>query len=264
MEIKCAVTALAALAQETRLAVFRLLVEAGPEGLCAGDIGARLGVPAATLSFHLSQLANAGLVQSRQQSRFIFYSADFAVMNGIVGFLTENCCGGKPCPPTMTQRTFNILVLCTGNSARSILGEALFNHLGGGRVRAFSAGSKPAGRVNPVALETLERHGISLPDARSKSWDEFAVSGRLTFDFIFTVCDNAANEACPVWPGHPATAHWGIPDPAHVEPMAARRAAFETAYRQLRRRIEAFLALPLETLSREDAIAAARRIHEEH
>lgn len=167
----------------------------------------------------------------------------------------------------MTQRIFNILVLCTGNSARSILGEALFNHLGEGRVRAYSAGSKPGGQVNPVALETLEKHGLAVTDARSKSWDEFnagAVSPGLTFDFIFTVCDNAANEACPVWPGHPATAHWGIPDPAHVEPLEARRAAFETAYRQLKQRVEAFLALPLETLSREEAIAAARRIHEEH
>jgi len=164
----------------------------------------------------------------------------------------------------MTQRIFNVLVLCTGNSARSILGEALFNHLGKGRVRAFSAGSKPAGRVNPVALETLEKHGMVMTDARSKSWDEFAVSGGLTFDFIFTVCDNAANEACPVWPGHPATAHWGIPDPAHVEPIEARREVFETAYRQLKRRVEAFLALPLESMSREEAVAAARRIHEEH
>lgn len=166
----------------------------------------------------------------------------------------------------MTKRTFNVLVLCTGNSARSILGEAIFNHLGKGRLRAFSAGSRPTGRVNPVALDTLEQHGISVQSARSKSWDEFnvgAVSPGLTFDFIFTVCDNAANEACPVWPGHPATAHWGIPDPAHVEPMEARREAFETAYRQLKRRVEAFLALPLETLSREEAIAAARRIHEE-
>ena len=104
MEIRTAVTALCALAQETRLAIFRLLVEAGPEGLCAGDIGARLGVPAATLSFHLAQLANAGLVSARQQSRFIFYSANFEAMNGIVAFLTENCCGGKPCPPTKSKR----------------------------------------------------------------------------------------------------------------------------------------------------------------
>jgi arsenate reductase len=166
----------------------------------------------------------------------------------------------------MTRRTFNILVLCTGNSARSILGEALFNHLGAGRVRAFSAGSRPSGRVNPVALETLQMHGIAVSDVRSKSWDEFkagAVSPGLTFDFIFTVCDNAANEACPVWPGHPATAHWGIPDPAHVEPLEARREAFETAYRQLKRRVEAFLALPLETMSAEEAKAAAKRIHME-
>jgi arsenate reductase len=163
----------------------------------------------------------------------------------------------------MTRRIFNVLVLCTGNSARSILGEALFNHLGQGRVRACSAGSKPGGQVNPVALETLEKHGIAMTDARSKSWDEFAVPGGLTFDFIFTVCDNAANEACPVWPGHPATAHWGIPDPAHVEPMAARRAAFETAYQQLKRRVEAFLALPLETMTAEAAKAAAQAIHAE-
>lgn len=159
--------------------------------------------------------------------------------------------------------TLHILVLCTGNSARSILGEMLFNQLGAGRVQAYSAGSKPAGQVNPVALETLERHGVPCAGARSKSWDEFAAPAAPRFDFIFTVCGNAARETCPVWPGHPATAHWGIDDPAHVEPLEARRAAFETAYRELRRRVEAFLALPLETMSREEAIAAARRIHEE-
>lgn len=159
-------------------------------------------------------------------------------------------------------KTLNVLVLCTGNSARSILGEALFNHLGAGRIRAFSAGSQPSGKVNPVALETLEKHGIPLPEARSKSWDEFAAPGAPQLDFIFTVCASAAGEACPVWPGHPATAHWGIPDPAHVEPMEARRAAFEIAYRQLHARIEAFLALPLETMSAGDVKAAATRIHE--
>jgi arsenate reductase len=152
----------------------------------------------------------------------------------------------------MTQRIFNVLVLCTGNSARSILGEALFNHLGKGRVRAFSAGSKPAGRVNPVALETLEKHGMVMTDARSKSWDEFAVSGGLTFDFIFTVCDNAANEACPVWPGKPATAHWGIPDPA----MSSRWRQAQTSrfYKQLKRR-SAFTAARIQE---REAIACAR------
>jgi arsenate reductase len=166
------------------------------------------------------------------------------------------------------SKTFNVLVLCTGNSARSILGEMLFNHLGRGRIKAFSAGSKPGGVVNPVALETLAKHGVPSDGARSKSWDEFgptaaqyAVSPAPTFDFIFTVCGNAANEVCPAWPGHPTTAHWGIPDPAHVEPIEARRDAFEEAYQSLHKRITGFLALPLETLNREEILAAARRIH---
>ena len=163
----------------------------------------------------------------------------------------------------MSPRPFHVLVLCTGNSARSILGEALFNHWGAGRIRAFSAGSKPAGRVNPVALETLEKHGIPMPDARSKSWDEFAAPGAPPIDFIFTVCGNAANETCPVWPGHPTTAHWGIDDPAHVEPLAARWAAFEKAYCELERRVRAFLALPLEAMRPEQINAAARAIHAE-
>ena len=163
----------------------------------------------------------------------------------------------------MTSKTINVLVLCTGNSARSILAEALFNHLGGGRFKAYSAGSQPSGTVNPVALETLDRHGVPLPEARSKSWDEFAAPGAPHMDFIFTVCASAAGEACPIWPGHPSTAHWGIADPAHVEPLAARREAFATAYRQLARRIGAFVALPLETLSAQEVAAAARRIHEE-
>lgn len=157
----------------------------------------------------------------------------------------------------------NVLVLCTGNSARSILGEMLFNHLGQGRIKAYSAGSKPGGVVNPVAIETLERHGIPCVGARSKSWDEFGTPGAPDIDFIFTVCSNAASEPCPIWPGHPTTAHWAIPDPAHVEPMAARRAAFEDAYQSLHRRISAFLALPLETLPRDEIVAAARRIHED-
>ena len=163
----------------------------------------------------------------------------------------------------MKQTPFNVLVLCTGNSARSILAEALFNHLGGGRFKAYSAGSQPSGTVNPVALETLDRHGVPLPEARSKSWDEFAAPDAPHMDFIFTVCASAAGEACPIWPGHPTTAHWGIADPAHVEPLAARREAFATAYRQLARRIGAFVTLPLETLSAQEVAAAARRIHEE-
>ena len=160
-------------------------------------------------------------------------------------------------------KAINVLVLCTGNSARSILGEALFNHLGAGRVRAYSAGSQPSGKVNPVALETLEKHGVPLPpDVRSKSWDEFAAPGAPQIDYIFTVCASAAGEICPIWPGHPTTAHWGIADPAHVEPMEARREAFEVAYQALEKRIKAFLVLDLATMSAKDVATAARLIHE--
>ena len=161
------------------------------------------------------------------------------------------------------MKVFNVLVLCTGNSARSILGEALFNHLGHGRIHAFSAGSQPSGTVNPVAMETLEKHGVPLPEARSKSWEEFAAPGAPSLDFIFTVCASAAGEACPIWPGHPATAHWGIADPAHVEPLAARQAAFETAFTELEQRISAFLKLPLETMSTAAVVEAAKQIHTE-
>lgn len=163
----------------------------------------------------------------------------------------------------MNRKPFNVLVLCTGNSARSILGEALFNHLGGGRIRAFSAGSRPTGTVNPLALETLAKHGIPLPEARSKSWDEFVGGDAAQIDFIFTVCAAAAGETCPIWPGHPTTAHWGIADPAHVEPLEARRAAFEQAYAQLRERVEAFVKLPLASLSTVEVRDAARKIHAE-
>lgn len=150
----------------------------------------------------------------------------------------------------MNEKQYNVLVLCTGNSARSILGEVLFNTLGKGKFKAYSAGSKPAGKVNPGALEWLQSHGHSTEGLRSKSWDEFAAPGAPEFDFIFTVCDNAAGEACPLWLGKPATAHWGIPDPAHIEGDEVRRAAFNKAADQLARRIQLFLNLPIEKLDK--------------
>ena len=143
-----------------------------------------------------------------------------------------------------------VLFLCTGNSARSILAEAYLNHAGHRRFHAYSAGSKPAGRVNPFALEVLRRRGIATGETRSKSWDEFAASGATKLDFIFTVCDSAAAEPCPVWPGHPATAHWGIPDPAAVQGSDEdKRRAFEQALTTLARRIDAFMRLPVDELA---------------
>ena len=151
----------------------------------------------------------------------------------------------------MDEKTYNVLVLCTGNSARSILGEVLFNSLGKGKFIAHSAGSMPVGRVNPFALELLQQQGCRSEGLRSKSWDEFAAPDAPEIDFIFTVCDNAAGEICPIWPGKPTTAHWGIPDPAHVEGSdESRRKAFRTAYEQLARRIQLFMNLPIEKLDK--------------
>lgn len=151
----------------------------------------------------------------------------------------------------MPDRVYNVLFLCTGNSARSILGEAILNHVGQGRFRAYSAGSTPKGAVHPMTLEALSKVGISTVGLRSKAWDEFAVTDAPKMDFIFTVCDNAAGEACPIWPGQPMTAHWGIEDPAAVEgPEFKQRAAFEDALRYLRNRIGAFINLPLTSIDR--------------
>ena len=145
----------------------------------------------------------------------------------------------------MPQAPKHVLFLCTGNSARSILAESLLNALGGGRFIGHSAGSHPNGRVHPFALELLERHGLPTSQLRSKSWDEFATPGAPQLDYIFTVCDAAAGEACPLWPGRPVSAHWGVPDPAAVEGSDDdKRRAFVQAMTALKRRIELFLSLP--------------------
>jgi len=147
------------------------------------------------------------------------------------------------------NRPYNVLFLCTGNSARSILSEALLNKRGQGKFHAFSAGSHPTGRVNPLALELLQKLGYSIDGLRSKNWDEFAAPGAPPLDFVFTVCDNAAGEVCPVWPGQPITAHWGIPDPAAVEGSdEQKRKAFNDAFLILERRISLFLSLPIRSL----------------
>jgi len=151
----------------------------------------------------------------------------------------------------MSERVFNVLFLCTGNSARSILAEAILAHAGKGRFRAFSAGSHPAGQVNPYARELLAQHQLQVSDLRSKSWDEFATPDAPRLDFVFTVCDNAAGEVCPIWPGQPMTAHWGVEDPAAVEGSdEQKRKAFVRAYVQLNTRIGQFLSLPIGRLDR--------------
>jgi arsenate reductase len=159
------------------------------------------------------------------------------------------------------QKPYNILVLCTGNSARSIMAEALFNTMGEGRFKAFSAGSHPTGRVNPFAIEQAQTLGYPIENLRSKSWDEFAAPDAPRLDFVITVCDNAAGKVCPIWPGHPITAHWGFPDPAAVTGSEEdKRAAFAQTLHRIRNRVQLFLNLPLETLDRLAAEQLTRAI----
>jgi protein-tyrosine-phosphatase len=159
------------------------------------------------------------------------------------------------------DRPYNVLFLCTGNSARSILSEAILSSRGAGRFTAHSAGSHPTGRVNPFALDLLKRMGMSTDGLRSKSWDEFAAPGAPELDFVFTVCDNAAGEVCPYWPGQPMTAHWGIPDPAGVEGTDIQKTdAFREAFRVLERRIALFTSLPIASLDRLTLSAKVREI----
>ena len=160
----------------------------------------------------------------------------------------------------MSERRFNVLFLCTGNSARSIMAEGLLNYWGRGRFQAFSAGSHPKGEVHPLALDVLQRNRIPSENARSKSWDEFATADAPPLDFVFTVCDRAAEEVCPVWPGQPMTAHWGIHDPAAVEGTDEEKArAFNKAFRELDARLKIFTSLRLDQL---DRLALQRQLEE--
>jgi protein-tyrosine-phosphatase/DNA-binding transcriptional ArsR family regulator len=254
----------AALGQETRLEAFRLLCRYQPYGLAAGDIARLLGVPHNTLSTHLALLQSAGLVGSRREGRIVIYVARPERLDMALAFLQQGQAGerSRPTPrpqtrfPTrrsgteMSGKTYNVLVLCTGNSARSILAEAIINREGGGRFRAFSAGSQPKGKPHPLSLELLDGFGYDISGVRSKSWSEFAGADAPQMDFVVTVCDSAAGESCPYWPGHPLSAHWGIPDPASVDGSEAeQRAAFKDAYRRLMNRVTAFVNLPVGELS---------------
>lgn len=158
------------------------------------------------------------------------------------------------------NRVFNVLFLCTHNSARSVLAECAMNRLGKGKYKAYSAGSMPSGRVHPMALDLLKSLNYDISSLTSKSWDVFAVPGAPQMDFIFTVCDNAAHETCPIWPGHPASAHWGLPDPSAVQGTEAeKRLAFAETYRMLSQRIDAFVNLPFESL---DQLLLKKRLQE--
>jgi len=274
-----ALRALTALAQASRLQIFRQLVVMGPLGMTPGRLAEVLALSPTALSFHLKELTAAGLITQERDGRYLIYRAAFATMNALVAYLSLNCCDAPACdqPPVpgqgaspakpvllsdvsnpatprslaMPNHVMNVLFICTHNSARSIMAEALLNQLGAGRFRAFSAGSTPAGQVNPKAIELLQRHHFRVGELRSKDWAEFAKPGAPEMDFVLTVCDKAAGEVCPVWPGQPMSAHWGIPDPSAATGSAEHiDHAFTDAFLVLQRRISLFLNLPFEKLAR--------------
>ncbi len=254
---------LSTLAHPQRMAVFRLLMRRFPDALPAGEIAQALRLKASTTSVYLGALTRAELITQERQGTSLRYALDLAGAQGMVRSLFLDCCGGRPdlCPPEFVdpfreglgqtpQDKFNVLFICTGNSARSIFAEALLRDLAGDRFNVFSAGTFPSDAPHPLALATLEQAGVSIENLRSQSLAEFQGQDAPIMQFVFTVCDQAANEECPAWPGQPITAHWGLPDPAKVEGSEVEhKAAFRAAFEAMKGRIEAFAALPIETLS---------------
>ncbi|WP_439579236.1 metalloregulator ArsR/SmtB family transcription factor [Elioraea sp.] len=243
----------AALSHPTRVALLRRLVSAGPGGLPAGEIAVALGVAPSSLSFHLRELERAGLVRASRAGRTIHYAAELDAVRGLAAFLTETCCDGGPvrCGAAFVpEPPRTVLFLCTGNSHRSIMAEAILNREGAGRFRAVSAGSHPEGAVAPETLDLLRRLNHPVDGLRSKSWDEFAHPSAPSLHFVITVCDSAAGEICPSWPGQPMAAHWGVPDPAWARSPAERGRALSDTYRMLANRIGIFVTLPMRSLDR--------------
>jgi protein-tyrosine-phosphatase/DNA-binding transcriptional ArsR family regulator len=262
MEIDDAAQTFAALSQETRLALLRLLLGAGPSGLAAGDIAEGLRLPASTTSFHLAALERAGLVQSTRQSRRIIYAVRIAALRSLVVFLTEACCAGHPelCgdlgrllpeEARPVAPAFNVLFLCTRNSARSIMAEALLRDLGRGRFRAFSAGSEPDAAPMPDVLQKLHALGHDVAELRCKSWDAFAGADAPRMDFVIALCDVLHGQLCPEFGEAALTAAWPLPDPAKFHGNTAERATMlNELYGSLRRRIGIFVSLPFASLDR--------------
>ncbi|PZN99553.1 MAG: protein tyrosine phosphatase [Hyphomicrobiales bacterium] len=274
LDATSAVALLNALAQPTRLEVFRLLTRYRPHGLAAGDIGRLLAVAHNTLSSHLSALEQVGLLVSRREGRHIIFAAQPHRSDALLAFLADACCTQVPrdCPPvadpafpsrkdvTEVDRPLHVLVVCTGNSARSIMAEAVLNREGLGRIKAWSAGSRPQEAPHRLALGLLAELGYEISGYRSKSWDEFLGPDAPDLDLVITVCDDAADDACPTFPGVPMRVHWGLDDPAQaVGPQEAQRAVFLKSYRELTSRVSAFVNLPFETMS---IVDLERLLHE--
>lgn len=265
MELTDAAAAFAALSVDTRLDLLRLLMAEGSNGLAAGYLSGRLGLPPSTASFHLAALERAGLTQTTRRGRHIVHAVRISALRQLLGFLTETCCGGRPelCGdiarllPSVENEddimtpAFNVLFLCTHNSARSILAEAIATKLGQGRFRAWSAGSDPVAEPNPEVIAKLRAFGHDTSGLRSQSWMDFTGPNAPQMDFVITLCDSPHGQVCPDFGNLAVTAAWPLPDPAKFSGSPVERAAMlNELYSSLRRRIEIFIALPSASLDR--------------
>lgn len=274
MESKEAVLGFSALAQETRLDLMRLLASRGASGMAAGELAAALGQPPSTLSFHLAALEQAQLVQATRRGRHLIYSVRFFGLRTLFSFLTETCCGGRPelCgdlarllpdnPPEDEHMSaaFNVLFLCTHNSARSLMAQAILDKIGRGKFNAYSAGSEPARSPMREVIDKLETLGHDVSGLRCKSWDEFTGPDAPRMDFVITLCDSLHGQDCPDVGDKPVTAAWPLPDPAKFKGTPTERATMiNELYGMIRRRLEIFVNLPHASL---DRIALKRRLDE--
>lgn len=254
---------LTTLGHPKRLAIFRLLVRRYPDQVPAGELAEALDLKGSTLSAYLSALMQARLVTQERHGTSLRYSVDMQEVRHTFDYLFLDCCRGRAelcglsaLPGTEpagrgTRSRYRVLFLCTGNSARSIFAEAILRKEAGDRFDVFSAGTKPKSELNPFALEVLKQNGHDISRLRAKSITEFQGPDGPTFDFVFTVCDQAANEDCPAWVGQPVNAHWGVPDPVKAGGnVAERNLAFHQTYGALRNRILAFAALPIASLDK--------------
>ncbi|WP_422071662.1 metalloregulator ArsR/SmtB family transcription factor [Tranquillimonas rosea] len=247
-----------ALAHPQRLALFRLLVRRYPDEVPAGELAQALEVRQNTLSSYLSSLRHAGLIEQTRMGRSLLYRVRMDQTGGLMSYLFADCCRGRPelCPPSASETArsepkYNVLFVCAGNSARSLFAESILRTEGGDRFNAHSAGTQPRSTPHPLAIELLADRGHDIAPLRSKTVAAFRATDAPAMDFVFTVCDRAANEECPAWPDQPLTAHWGVPDPVAVTgPDPERRRAFADAYAALERRIQGLVDLPIETLDR--------------
>jgi len=254
---------LSTLGHPQRLALFRLLMRRYPDRVPATELAQALGLKPNTLSTYVNALMRADLVTQERVGTSLRYAVDMDATRDTFDYLLLDCCRGRPeiCSlnaypapngdSSMTDRKYNVLYICTGNSARSIFAESILRDIAGDRFVAYSAGTKPRSELNPFALEVLKPKGHDVSVLRSKNISEFQSADAPDFDFVFTVCDRAANEECPAWQGQPISAHWGLPDPVKVEGSDAEKSlAFHQTYGALRNRMIAFSALPLASLDR--------------